>query len=209
MARDEYYQFVIDEVIDHGNNSVNDSCPCCGKRATRRDFEAVHSGSVNQHYTLDCSHCGHHECDQEDGMCFICDTHSSVPSGYKESGRLDLLVTKLREDMIVNCRINPLDWSFAKLYALQNPDAVDWYDTVYGDNHGLSVKGFIRHTQQCLLDIKFETWLDNKIDAENSLEVCPRCSQKSLEVTVHSSDVESDVYVCFESRQCTNCGHYI
>ncbi len=207
MTRNEYNQFILDEVVDHGS-CYAEICSSCGKQATRRDFEACHTGSVNQHYTLDCLHCGHHECDQDDGMCSICDSQHSTPPGYMESGKLDLIVMKLLEDMMHAGRVNPLDWSFAKLYALQNPRAVDWYDTVFGDNDCLTARDFIRKTQKRLLDMKFEIWLDNKIDSEKSLEVCPQCHQRSFEVTVHSSDIDSDVYVNFESRGCTSCGHY-
>ncbi|MBD1577996.1 hypothetical protein HC723_16535 [Vibrio sp. S11_S32] len=48
-------------------------CPKCNMNATKREFEASHTGSVNQHTSTDCKHCDYHYCDQDEGLCDICD----------------------------------------------------------------------------------------------------------------------------------------
>ncbi|MCE7733021.1 hypothetical protein [Vibrio campbellii] len=39
--------------------------------AARREFDELLGGCINQVYSLDCPHCGHHECDRE--FCSQCE----------------------------------------------------------------------------------------------------------------------------------------
>lgn len=70
MNRDEYNQFVLNQV-DHEGSYRHVECPSCQAHAIRNDFEACHTGAVNQHYIIECDKCGFHECDQE--WCATCE----------------------------------------------------------------------------------------------------------------------------------------
>lgn len=71
MNSEIYNQFIKDN-IDETGLKHNETCPDCGKNAIRHEFEACHTGSVNQHYTLNCQSCDYHECDQD--FCSICES---------------------------------------------------------------------------------------------------------------------------------------
>ena len=89
MTPEEYNQFIIDNVVDHDGERYEVECPACDKLAIKHTFEACHTGSVNQHYTLNCKHCGHHECNED--VCDICDEdHEEALKQYNESLKADL-----------------------------------------------------------------------------------------------------------------------
>jgi hypothetical protein len=41
------------------NEYVACRCPDCAETAQRHNFESCADGSINQHWTIFCSHCGH------------------------------------------------------------------------------------------------------------------------------------------------------
>lgn len=205
MTSEAFNQMAFEQV-DRSGLKTNVECPDCGMQATRRDFEACHSGSVNQHYSLDCSHCGHHECDQD--VCTVCESKQTTPVGYDESSDVDFLVSALLKSMRFKSRINPVELSLLKLYAVKNPEAIHWYFTIFAMQSKSTISEFFNQIKRDLLDVKFEMKRNQKIlDAALSSEACPKCHKSSVSVTVHQSDESDDVYVCVVEKTCTNCGY--
>lgn len=205
MTSEAYNQMALEQV-DRSGLKTNEECPDCGMQATRRDFEACHSGSVNQHYSLDCSHCGYHECDQD--VCMVCESKLTTPVGYDESSDVDLMVSTLLKSMRYKSRINPVEWSLLKLYAVKNPEAIQWYFTIISMQSKSTISEFFYQIKRELLDVKFEMKLNKKIeDAALSCEACPECHELSVSVTVHQSDENDEVYVCVVEKTCSNCGY--
>ncbi|GMQ49639.1 hypothetical protein [Vibrio sp. 10N] len=118
MTSEAYNQMSFEQV-DRSGLKTNVECPDCGMQATRRDFEACHSGSVNQHYSLDCS-CGYHECDQD--MCSKCEQSLDVDN---DSSMLAEMLTTLMENLRDQRRIHPVDLSLLKLYAVKNVSSIN------------------------------------------------------------------------------------
>ncbi|MFA0053658.1 hypothetical protein [Vibrio echinoideorum] len=71
MSQDAYNAFVVENVLDTNGFTSEEPCPCCGQAAVRREFDELLGGCINRVYSLDCTHCGHHECDQE--FCSKCE----------------------------------------------------------------------------------------------------------------------------------------
>ncbi|OCH36796.1 hypothetical protein [Aliivibrio fischeri] len=46
-------------------------CPCCHQSATDQRYDAHDGMSYGSgHYSINCDHCGYHECDNE--CCLVC-----------------------------------------------------------------------------------------------------------------------------------------
>lgn len=41
----------------------------------------------------------------------------------------------------------------------------------------------------------------------NSKEECPACHESSVDVNVHQSDENDEVYICVIEKICSNCGY--
>lgn len=122
MNREEYNQCVRDQV-DHEGSYRHVECPRCQAHAIRNDFEACHTGAVNQHYKIDCATCGYHECDQD--WCATCEQDLSADyedEEYKDlerqgnTDRLDELSTQALKNACTS--INPVVMTEIK----QTPD---------------------------------------------------------------------------------------
>ncbi len=177
MSRDEYNQMVLEQIDDTGTEH-DETCPSCGLSARKRNFEACHTGSVNQHYTLDCAHCGFHKCDQDDGCCASCDTHKAIDYCYDAFAEnrdadgkyniLDQLLSALTASLIQKGTISPLDWTSIKLVAIRKPETVlaytEWGLQRYREQVMSSYKAFIQYQQRQILDQRFNYRLRLKIE---------------------------------------------
>ena len=167
QARKTYNQCVINQIDTEGHRT-DSTCPACHQVAVRHDFEAYHTGSVNQHYTLDCCHCGHHHCDQDDGCCSICDGNEL--EGYEEASKLDLVLEYLLDDIQSRGFCDGYSWSFLKFYAHQNPKLVRCYVTYFLHDTAeckaiTSVSLLIKYLQRQLTTTRFIARLDQRVDA--------------------------------------------
>lgn len=110
MNRDEYNQFVLNQV-DHEGSYRHVECPNCQSDAVRHDFESCHTGAVNKHHIIECDECGFHECDQD--WCATCEQDLSADyEEYKDlerqgnTDRLDELSTQALKNACTS--INPV-----------------------------------------------------------------------------------------------------
>ena len=159
MSPAEYNQMVLDNMNSEGSTAQG-SCPECEKLALKKNFERCLGGSINQYYTLNCEHCSHHECDQE--YCHICEQSYLEPIGYKEAPNVELIVDSLLDSLREKALIDPVSWSFLKLYTLKTPELVGWYDTFCIDdgNNINTPSGLFHYLKMQLLNERFSIWLN-------------------------------------------------
>ena len=169
-------EFVRKNVFDTEGWDSQIDCPECGKEANERNFDECLGGAINQVYTLDCSHCGHHECDQE--FCHICESkyeeqiesnQSELETDFRDGERLPLHSEYLIEQVEQTGSVQPADWTYLKLALMKNPNAIQFSDI---ENIGISCtpKLFINLLVKKVLDIKFTRSLELKISqAKNEL----------------------------------------
>ena len=63
--------FVRDNVLDADGDRYETECPNCGHQASEHLFDECLGGTINQVSSLDCIHCGYHQCNQE--VCPTCE----------------------------------------------------------------------------------------------------------------------------------------
>lgn len=63
-------------------------CPVCKADCKKRRYETC-DGSINQRYSINCSVCGHHECNAE--ICDICEIHFTMSSKDEADHYLDVV----------------------------------------------------------------------------------------------------------------------
>jgi hypothetical protein len=158
------------EVLDTEDYESEEVCPCCSKLATRRDFDACHSGCINTYYTLNCSHCGHHECDKDE--CSLCDDasclhnhdddYASCLNNYEEAGDWCGFLNRAEELVAAGKPVSGFQWTMFKHTLNHNPDVVDWL-CIFMFTESLSAKEFVCFYQKKLLDIRFNARLDQRI----------------------------------------------
>lgn len=165
MNKSDINKFIIEHVMDRNGTTVVCDCPNCGKSAKRRDFEACHTGSINQHSILNCKHCHHHECDQDDGMCSFCDTRynkaeeENVLSLAATGELLNLSESILNDDTGV--AIASVFRDIDKLIK-EKGSLVDFSHFYFNDEQ-LNCDNFHNSLLQSIRDRHFATWLDNQI----------------------------------------------
>lgn len=74
-------------LLDDDTNIVQ--CPDCGANCMDRRYETCEGGSINQRYSINCSVCGHHECNAE--ICDICDMHFTMSPEEEADYYLDVM----------------------------------------------------------------------------------------------------------------------
>ena len=163
ITQTQYNAFVLAEVVDTEGYTSDEECPCCGKSAIRRDFDVCNGGSVNTHYTLNCSHCGHHECDQDE--CAHCDADDGYDIRlyhYDEAGNWCDFLNQAEELVAAGKPVSGFQWTKFKHALNHNPEVVDWLCT-FLLTESMSAKQFVLFYQRKLLDIRFNARLDQRI----------------------------------------------
>lgn len=159
MTQDQYNAVALAQV-DTDGDKCEETCPDCGKLAVRHDFECCHSGSVNAHYTLNCSHCGYHECDQDE--CSICQTSFEDKSYYYDEGcKWSNFLNHMSQYLKDGKTIPGLLWTEFKHVMYQQPEVVDWIDT-FLDINDASAKGVIRYFQRHMMDVRFSLRIEER-----------------------------------------------
>ena len=161
FERYEYNQFIIDNVVDHRGDESEINCPNCGKTAIKHHFEACHSGSVNQHYTLNCEHCGYHRCDQD--ACKRCDEATQDDAGYihyRFMLELDELVDLALEQLITDD--NEVFAAIRKRLH-QDEHEID-FDMFYFSDNSTNRFNFMTYLLIEIMDRKFDLWLDEQVE---------------------------------------------
>ncbi|ANS88103.1 hypothetical protein VSVS12_04404 (plasmid) [Vibrio scophthalmi] len=162
ITQHQYNAFVLAQVNTDGWQN-EETCPDCGKMAIRRDFESCHTGSVNAHYTLNCSHCGYHECEQDE--CSICDVKYDHNQHINDEVGKWLSFMDLVEDRLAEGRCVPgVLWTQFKHVMYHQPAVADLLDNVLGlglpANCGRQV---VHHVQRHIMDVRFKLNLEQRI----------------------------------------------
>ncbi|EGQ8535753.1 hypothetical protein [Vibrio parahaemolyticus] len=153
MTQDQYNAVALAQV-DTDGDKCEETCPDCGKLAVRHDFECCHSGSVNAHYTLNCSHCGYHECDQDE--CSICDEAISLTRHhYDEAAKWVTFFYSIEECLMNGRGVPGLLWTEFKHVVHQQPEVVGWLDT-FLDLEGVNAEQLILHFKQQMVKVRFD-----------------------------------------------------
>lgn len=141
--------------IESNINTVE--CPHCYLDANERLFEENAGGAVNAVYSLNCPHCGFHECNKEE--CDECNhTDYECTRGFEEAFSV---ITKL-EAMVSNDAntflVNASDVTALKLELIDN-DCAGWFTIIKCIGPRLPINQ-LKHE---LLDAKFNFNLERRI----------------------------------------------
>lgn len=161
------YEYIRMYVLDTEGCKQKVKCPKCEKEANRHDFDELICGSINSYYSINCPHCGYHECDQE--YCSICESSVDVDDDIDElemainaGGIVDNLFHAVLDDVKNDGLANPVVWSMAKSVIYKNSDAIQFCDV-----DGVSIfhkpSECIAVLKKHLLDAKFNRNLELKI----------------------------------------------
>ncbi|MCG9576041.1 hypothetical protein L1D14_07290 [Vibrio tubiashii] len=162
-------EFVLENVVDQNGELDESKCPECGENAKTRTFDSCHSGSVNVYYTLNCSHCGYHECDREE--CSICesqqqgcsDTDVFPQESFAASAEIDYMIDEIVDEMENKGRISAIAWTKIKLYLDQNIELLEWWIPPSGRPINQTRFEFISDIQRRLSDVRFNQRIGAKI----------------------------------------------
>ena len=127
LTHDEYNQMVLENIDHHGSSSETE-CPNCHNNAFERSFEACHTGSVNQHVEINCTHCGYHECDVDE--CGICEQATAKSDDEYDALNLDVMFDCILEDLTCH-RCIGVSWSSLKSEIYKNPKLVFWFHKLF------------------------------------------------------------------------------
>jgi predicted RNA-binding Zn-ribbon protein involved in translation (DUF1610 family) len=161
--------FIRINVLDTDGFHQEVTCPECGKNAIQRDFDECLGGAINSVYTINCPHCGYHECDQE--YCATCEVNYEASFAAKQDEMSHLIrlgeILEYRFDAVLDDvknegLANPVVWSMVKSIAYQSNEAIQ-FCCIEGVALRLKPHEFIAALKKQLLDAKFNRNLDLKI----------------------------------------------
>ncbi|USD58870.1 hypothetical protein J4N45_10045 [Vibrio sp. SCSIO 43140] len=153
--------FVLDNVLDYQGDVSTTECPQCGSSAKERHSDSNIGGAINSIFSINCPHCGYHDCDKEE--CDVCeqtpcgavhDNHRGYNEASLAESKLERLITRLADTSLVNA----VDVTELKLMLTYEPCA-DWFDTFLC----LNLRSPFTHIKSQLLDAKFSYNLERKI----------------------------------------------
>lgn len=166
MIQDAHNAFVLENALDTQGFTSEQACPCCGQAAARREFDELLGGCINQVYSLDCPHCGHHECDRE--FCSQCE--ASIEENMKENERCYLKAfhyVDLFEDIEQRLRdgkaISGVHLTELKQTLYSEPEVVSWLCVIcLLDANG--PQAVIHGWKKTMLDARFNARLEARIE---------------------------------------------
>ncbi|EKA5635838.1 hypothetical protein OKZ62_001742 [Vibrio navarrensis] len=148
--------FLMEFVLDTKGEQKETVCPSCGRQAEEEHFDEFVTGSINAVYSIDCCHCGHHECSQE--SCCICEALAEAKNAeFEPVWKSDLLLDYLVENLELGLRIKPSDVTHLKELIHQSRSRFEWYEADFVRDGGIS------YVKKALLDASFKGKLDLKI----------------------------------------------
>ncbi|MDC5870253.1 hypothetical protein OPW39_15705 [Vibrio europaeus] len=119
----EYNQMVIENVLQGDDFVMEVQCPECGKPASSKQYDRNDGGCINAYSRTDCSHCGYHDCD--DDNCGTCEASMEQSYAYNEAyGQYDLMLEFNFEDADPSKPVSPVEITYAKLYFVNKVKAV-------------------------------------------------------------------------------------
>ncbi|AEH16185.1 hypothetical protein [Shewanella baltica] len=159
---EQYNQYIIDNVVDFEGDNNQEKCQNCGQDATRHNFEACHSGSVNRHYTLNCEHCGFHSCDQD--VCRKCEYPFDGDKAYNEGFMYQHDLETLAFIALDNLNIEDNKvFDDIKIMLYQECHEIDFSRFYFADSltHRFN---FMSYLLIEIMDRRFDIWLDHLDD---------------------------------------------
>jgi len=164
MNQDAHNAFVLENVLDTQGYASEVKCPSCGQSAEKRNFDECLGGCINQVYSIDCHHCGHHECDQEE-FCSKCECAYYDISNKREQW---LLCFDFIEDQLqAGNMISGLLWSELKHTLHNDADVLHelWaLDLFMPREIEETPQAVIAWYQRRMLDIRFNARLEKRIE---------------------------------------------
>lgn len=164
--------FIRENVLDLEGYQCTTECPCCGRQAKERIFDECLGGAINTVYRIDCSHCSHHECDQD--FCGSCEAASVFEDSefdrnvkrWKMAEKVDLMLDHLVDTLVTQQYVKASVITEMKLMLLSDSEVSGLFNLIYA-SRGVSNR---RHIQRQLLDAKFNRNLEEKINqAKNEM----------------------------------------
>lgn len=162
-------EFVRENVLDTNGWQRDTKCPNCGKSASERNFDECLGGVINQVYSINCQHCGFHECDQE--FCSICESmhderieasKTELEKDMDDGNSLTLMGEYAIEQVANNGFVAGKEITNIKLLLMKNPFARNYCD-IEGIFPSNSAKEAIYLIKRKMLDVKFNRNLEVKI----------------------------------------------
>ncbi len=158
MSSAEYNEQVLENVLDTEGFKHEVPCPNCGKAANERHFDELLGGCIHSVYSLDCSHCGHHECDKE--CCSTCDALNDASEHKNERLLHCVMLFDHAEECVQAVQSVPgMLWTTLKHEIYRDQDIrqglCHWLDL---DSPTPTL--MIKLLRQKLLDIRFKVRLD-------------------------------------------------
>jgi len=166
MNQDAHNAFVLENVLDTQGYASEVKCPSCGQSAEERNFDECLGGCINQVYSIDCHHCGHHECDQE--FCPVCEANCNDDSkvSYNKAGQWLTIFDQIEEWLQEGKTIPGLLWTELKYTLHSEPEVLSWVRlmSMLGSITDESPKWVIAWYQRRMLDIRFNVRLEKRIE---------------------------------------------
>ncbi|WP_412497236.1 hypothetical protein [Vibrio fluvialis] len=102
-------------------------------------------------------------CGEYDGY----EEETTTPAGYEEAGCLFNAIERLTEQVRTGKWVNATEWSQLKQRAHKQPEAIQWYDTIFVDGKSrITTAGeLIKLFKSRMLDARFEFWIESKVEA--------------------------------------------
>lgn len=155
--------FIQENVLDIEGFKQETKCPNCENTAYQRDFDECLGGSINSVYSIDCPHCGHHECDQE--VCNQCEViyeqkYAAQSRNLDEAVEADLMLESMIESLEKDGRIDPVTLTQLKLKLTSNTDVEQHFELVFVPR-GTKANQYIKRK---LLDANFCQKIERKIE---------------------------------------------
>lgn len=162
MSSVEYNEQVLENVLDKDGFKYEVPCPTCGKAATKRRFDELLGGCINSVYSLDCSHCGHHECDKE--YCSTCDALNEASEHRNERLLHCVMLFEHAEECIeAGQNVPGMLWTALKHEIYHDQDIrqglCHWLDLDTSTSTSM-----LKLLRQKLLGIRFKVRLDARIE---------------------------------------------
>lgn len=154
--------FIRENVLDLKGYQCTTECPCCGRQAKERIFDECLGGAINTVYRIDCSHCAHHECDQD--FCGSCEAafetgFSRNVKRWKMAEKVDLMLDHLVDTLATQKYVKASVITEMKLMLSSESELSALFNQIFV-SRGVSNR---RHIQRQLLDAKFNRNLEEKI----------------------------------------------
>ncbi|EGR0468605.1 hypothetical protein FG064_16535 [Vibrio cholerae] len=127
--------FVRENVLDTDGFLHKTKCPNCGKQASERDFDECLGGTINRVYSIDCKHCGFHECDKE--FCYTCEAKmeesilarkTELENDMDDGNSLTLRAEFAIQEVANKGLVSGVELTTMKLILIKNPRACAFFD---------------------------------------------------------------------------------